>query len=150
MEREKKKGRHMTKSYFNIPVDDEETYIAVKAIAESNGFGKRGMGQQIKAWVNQTLTTPVCGHPKMPVQVQRSPSDTVLTGVVENEKSLFYQAYYCPTCNRVYQHAVNSIKISRPVAEETPTGNAQDPYGQPTPIVVTKRKKAVRQGEVRA
>jgi len=135
----------MKKSYFNIPVDDEETYLAVKAIAENNGFGKRGMGMQIKAWVNQILSTPVCGHPKMPVQVQRSHSDTVLTSVVESESSLFYQAYFCPTCNRVYQHAVNSIKISRPVAEETPKGNAQDPYGQPAPVVEKRRKASARE-----
>lgn len=135
----------MTKNYFNIPVDDEETYIAVKAIAESNGFGKRGMGQQIKAWVSQTLASPVCDHPKTPVEVQWMSTDDTMLG----EAHLLHNAWYCETCKRVYRQNA-PIKVRRVVAEETPTGNAQDPYGQPAPIVVTKRKKAVRQGEVRA
>lgn len=136
----------MTKTYFNIPVDDEETYIAVRLIAENNGFGKRGMGQQIKSWVAQTLSSPVCDHPKTFVQVQRSHSDTVLTGMVDGENRLFYQGYYCATCKRVYQQA--STPKGSPVAEETPTGNAEGLYGQPAPAVVTKRKRGQRNERV--
>ena len=136
----------MTSKYFNIPVDDEETYIAVKLIAENNGFGKRGMGQQIKAWVSQTLAAPVCDHPKTLVQVQRNYSETVLVTVADGEKHLFYQAYYCATCNRVYQQ--KSTLKGIPVAEETPAGNAEDPYGQPAPVVVTKRKRGQRNERV--
>lgn len=129
----------MTKNYFNIPVDDEETYIAVKAIAESNGFGKRGMGQQIKAWVAQTLAAPVCDHPKTPVQVQWMPTDTMSLG----EPNLLHNAWYCTTCKRVYRQSA-PIKISRPVVAETPKGNDQDPW-QPAPVVEKRRKASVRE-----
>jgi len=136
----------MTKNYFNIPVDDEETYIAVKLIAENNGFGKRGMGQQIKAWVSQTLAAPVCDHPKTLVQVQRNYSATVLTSVIAGEKHLFYQAYYCATCNRVYQQA--SAPNAEPVSAEAIAAAKVDPYGQPAPAVVTKRKRVQRNERV--
>jgi hypothetical protein len=130
----------MTKTYKNIPVDNEETYEAVKAIAESNGFGKRGMGRQIEAWVAQTLAAPICDHPKTPVQVQWMPTDTMSLG----EPNLLHNAWYCTTCKRVYRQSA-PIKISRPVVEETPTGNAQDPYGQPAPVVEKRRKASARE-----
>jgi len=135
----------MTKNYFNIPVDDEDTYLAVKAIAESNGFGKRGMGQQIKAWVAQTLAAPVCDHPKMPVQVQWMQTDTMSLG----EPNLLHDAWYCSTCKRVYRQSA-PIKISRPVAEETPKGNVKDPYGQPLVDAAKRRKSSAHQVEVSA
>lgn len=128
----------MTKNYFNIPVDDEETYIAVKAIAESNGFGKRGMGQQIKAWVSQTLASPVCDHPKTPVEVQWMPTDTTL-----GEANLLHSGWFCPTCQRVYRLA-GKPKIAAPVvAAETPKGSTQDPYGQPL-LEVRKRRVSTK------
>lgn len=129
----------MTKNYFNIPVDDEDTYIAVKAIAESNGFGKRGMGMQIKAWVSQTLAAPVCDHPKQPVEVQWMPSDTTL-----GEANLLHSGWFCPTCQRVYRLA--SKPKAKIVAIETAKGSAKDPYGQPL-LNVRKRRVSTKVNE---
>lgn len=114
----------MAKTYFNIPVDDEATYLAVKMIAKNNGFGERGMGMQIKSWVAQTRAVPVCDHPKTQVQVQRSRSETILTGMAENETELTYRGWYCPTCNRVYEDHQH----------------VEDPYGQPRVQTVKKRR----------
>lgn len=129
----------MAKAYYNIPVDDEDTYIAVKVIAKNNGFGERGMGQQIKAWVAQSIATPVCDHPKLKTRIQRAPSATFLTPLVKGDAQLTLDAWYCPTCNRVYQATPIATNILRQsVAAETAKGNAADPYGQP---IQTKTKK---------
>lgn len=132
----------MTKNYFNIPVDDEETYIAVKEIAKSNGFGSRGMGQQIKAWVSQTLAAPVCDHPKTPVEVQWMPTDTAL-----GEANLLHKGWFCQTCNRVYRES-SAVKrqTMAPVSAEALAAADMDPYGQPAPVVVTRRKRSQRLG----
>ena len=128
----------MTKKYWNIPVDDEETYIEVGLIAQSNGFGTRGMGQQIKAWVAQTRAAPVCGHPKTAVEVQWMPTDTTL-----GETNLLHSGWYCPTCNRVYRQA-NPIKLPPVGAAATPKGIGQDPYGQP--LLNGRKKRTERLG----
>ncbi len=131
----------MPKNYFNIPVDDEETYIAVKEIAKSNGFGSRGMGQQIKAWVSQTLAAPVCNHPKTPVEVQWMPTDTQL-----GEAKLLHRGWFCPTCNRVYREAQATAPRPAAVSTEALAAADVDPYGQPAPVVVTRRKRSQRVG----
>lgn len=94
----------MTTKYDNIPVSKEkQTYLKVQMIAEAKGFGKRGVGALIEHWADREFAAPVCDHPKTLVQVQRSPSETVLTEWRDGQKQLFYQAYYCATCNCVYQ-----------------------------------------------
>ncbi len=126
----------MVTTYKNIPVD-EETYDAVKVIAESNGFGKRGMGMQVKDWAAREMAAPVCSHPKTPVEVQWMAENTSLaSGIL-----LVHRGLFCPTCNRVYREATKA----KGVATETLTGNAQDSYGQPAPVV---EKKRTRRAEV--
>lgn len=118
--------------YKNIPVD-EETYERVRSIADSNGFGKRGMGAQVRQWSVQELAAAVCDHPKVPVQVQWMPDDVSLSG----DQTLLHSGWYCPTCRRVYRNAAKP-KIGT-VAVETAEVNADDPYGQPAPRKTKKR-----------
>lgn len=81
--------------YVNIPVPPE-TYAKVKLLAESNGFGARGMGAQIAHWVGRDLNIPECDHEKIAVEVEYFPASTDL---VKRPKQ---KAFYCETCNRVY------------------------------------------------
>jgi len=125
----------MATKYWNIPVDDEETYIAVREIAESNGFGRRGMGMQIKNWVARELAAPVCNHPKTAVEVQWMPTAANLGG-----KMLVHKGLFCPTCNRVYRDAQLATLRTDAVSTEALAAAKQDPYGQPAPVVEKKRK----------
>lgn len=95
--------------YKNIPVDDE-TYIAVKTIAQANGLGERGLGAQVRKWVNQEIAAPVCEHPKQPVEVQIFPSADNLPGTW-----LRRDGWFCPTCNRVYPNDI-VVKLEKAAA----------------------------------
>jgi len=115
-------------SYKNIPVD-EDTYVAVKAIAVANGFGERGLGAQVKQWVVREL--PECEHPKTPVQIEIYPNDEPMGGELAQR-----HGWYCSTCNRVYQRVIRRDTIKVTVAEP-------DPYGQPTQNKTKKRRQRV-------
>jgi hypothetical protein len=81
--------------YVKIPVTPE-VYEQVKTISEANGFGVRGLGKQIAAWAAREL--PECDHKKQPVQIEYFPdgADSL------DESQRFRNAWYCPTCRRVY------------------------------------------------
>lgn len=118
-------------TYKNIPVD-EETYQQVRMISEANGFGKRGLGAQVRKWAAREIAAPVCEHPKQPVEVQTFPTADQLSGamVVQN-------GWFCPTCNRVYPR--DMLKETVEVTERVVV-NTQDPY-VPNVKLVTKKKK---------
>lgn len=83
----------MVQKYINIPVKPN-VYEDVKAIARQN---KRGLGDQVEAWVARDL--PTCEHEKQPVSIEVFPNSTTLTG-----KAAIRNGWFCPTCNRVYQY----------------------------------------------
>lgn len=86
--------------YKNIPVKPD-VYAKVQLLAESNGFGERGLGAQIAHWVGQEL--PECDHKKVPVEIEYFPGEDLLTGVLSKR-----HAFYCSTCKRVYAKVVVS------------------------------------------
>lgn len=94
-------------TYKNIPVD-EDTYIAVKLIAETNGFGSRGMGAQVKQWVIREM--PECEHEKTPVTIEIFPSQDTLPGT-----NLHRTGWYCETCKRVYQRVENKGELDEAI-----------------------------------
>lgn len=87
----------MAKKYLNIPVSPE-TYINVKLLAEANGLGPRGMGEQVKQWAEREL--PPCDHleSRVPVEVETFPNQTILG----SQKQM---GWYCPLCRRVYHRS---------------------------------------------
>lgn len=82
----------MAKKYNNIPVKPE-IYVKVAMLAESNGFGERGLGAQIESWVRRDL--PECGHKKQAVNIEYAPAMDSLAKTTR-------AGWYCPTCKRVY------------------------------------------------
>jgi hypothetical protein len=121
----------MAKKYKNIPVE-EEIYFQVKAIAEANGFGERGVGAQVGAWVARDL--PDCDHEKEAVVIELFPSQDMLNGTLPQRTG-----WYCPMCRRVYQRIEKPAKVSGQ--------GAGDPYGQP---IVSGQQSAVSGGKKRA
>lgn len=87
----------MAKKYMNIPVE-EDIYFQAKAIAQANGFGERGLGALVGAWVAREL--PDCDHEKEAVVIELFPSQDMLGGTLPQRTG-----WYCPTCKRVYQRA---------------------------------------------
>jgi hypothetical protein len=68
-----------------------ETFVQVKLIADAND---RGLGDQVKYWAKREL--PECMHEKQAVSIETFPgNDSLVTSVIK-------QAWYCPTCKRVY------------------------------------------------
>lgn len=110
----------MAQKYKNLPLKPD-VYETVKLIAEANGFGERGLGKQVEEWAKREL--PACDHPKEPVTVEIFPSQGLLSG------SVLRAGWYCPTCKRVYQRSEVAV-----------SGVAADPYGQPIPPVVLKKR----------
>jgi len=82
----------MAKTYKNLPLSPE-TYAKVAMLAESNGFGERGLGAQIENWVAREL--PECGHKKQAVNIEYAPAMDSLVKIT-------HTGWYCPTCKRVY------------------------------------------------
>ena len=85
----------MAKKYKNIPVNPE-VYAKVALIAESNGFGVRGLGALISKWAGREL--PECEHKKTPVEIEYYPNDNLVAGWRLNR-----HGFYCATCKRVYE-----------------------------------------------
>ena len=68
-----------------------EVFVRVKLIADAN---RNSLGDQVEAWTEQEL--PECDHDKEAVSIETFPGSTSLV------KSVTRQAWYCPTCKRVY------------------------------------------------
>jgi hypothetical protein len=87
----------MAKKYKNIPVE-EEVYIRVKALAEANGFGERGVGAQVADWVKREL--PECEHEKTPIVIEEFYNGGA------NKHPIKRTGWYCATCRRAYQYVL--------------------------------------------
>jgi len=81
--------------YRNIPVKPD-VYAKVQLLAESNGFGERGLGALVNLLVSQEL--PECNHKKVAVEIEYFPSADTLPGT-QSKRS----GFYCATCKRVYE-----------------------------------------------
>jgi len=88
--------------YRNIPVKPD-VYAKVQLLAESNGFGERGLGAMVAHWVGKEL--PECEHKKIPVKIEYFPGDDTLPGTSPNR-----HGFYCPTCRRVYARVEEAVK----------------------------------------
>jgi hypothetical protein len=97
----------MAQKYINIPVKPE-VYAGAKTIAKANN---RGLGDQVSAWVERDL--PFCDHAKQAVTIEIYPA--------AGQASVSRKGWYCPTCNRVYQQAVEvpELAIKKQAQKET-------------------------------
>ena len=107
--------KKVVREYDKIPVlrDEFNTYEKVKMIAQANN---RGMGDQIRAWVEAEL--PDCGHEKVMVTVETFPTATHLLGKATHVN----KAWMCTTCNRVYVIDASSV-LAKPAVEVRGSAN---------------------------
>lgn len=89
-------------------------------IAQANN---RGLGDQVRAWVEASLPSD-CGHAKVAVTVETFPNATHL-----HQKEI-RKAWYCATCNRVYEFDMNEPVLETQKIRNQPES---DPYGQVVP-----------------
>jgi len=89
----------MAKTYKNIPVSPD-TYQKVALLAETNGYGVRGLGAQIEAWVKKDM--PDCGHDKQAVSIEYVSNQSL--------QRMTSGGLYCAVCDRVY--AVEQVDLT--------------------------------------